>query len=299
MSTQQEKKSIVSMGSINSDMILPVDHIVVPGETLYSGEPKTNAGGKGANQACAASRAGGRTFFAGRIGPDGGQLLEALQAQGVDCSYVGRGKRSSGLALIQVSSSGENAIVLYPGENFGFTHDFIDGVLADFGEGDLLLLQNEVNLMEYIIQAGAERGMHIILNPAPCTDAVGTYPLHAVDTLVVNEIEASMLAASDTEEPKKLIREVKAVSGSAAVILTLGSRGAYCLEGEQLRYVPAKRVKAVDTTSAGDTFIGFYAGAKLRGYSVPDALEKAAGAAAVCVTRPGAIASIPTWDEVE
>ncbi len=290
--------SILSFGSINKDLVFSVPHIAAPGETLQSSAMEIGPGGKGANQACAAARTGVPVSFAGRIGADGEPVLDALSRQGVDVSLVQRGDGATGQALIQVTDSGENAIVLYRGENHGLHETYIDEVLDSFGPGDILLLQHEVNLLPYLIRGGKRRGMHIIFNPAPCTREVASYPLDLVDTLSVNELEASELVGIEGSKASDLIARVKHKSGSAEVILTMGSRGALYVGSDEIVTIPARKVRAVDATSAGDTFIGFFAGAVLKGMERFEALDIASRAAALCVTRPGALSSIPRWEEV-
>ena len=289
---------ILSFGSINKDLVFSVPHIAAPGETLQSSAMDICSGGKGANQACAAARTGAPVSFAGRIGADGEAVLDALSRQGVDVSLVQRGDGATGQALIQVADSGENAIVLYRGENCRFTEAYVDTVLDSFGPGDILLLQHEVNLLPCLIRGGKRRGMHVIFNPAPCTREVSSYPLDLVDTLVVNQLEAAELVGGDGAATPDLLARLKHQSGSIEVILTMGSRGALYVGSDEIVTIPARKVTAVDATSAGDTFIGFFAGAVLKGLERSEALDIASRAAALCVTRPGALSSIPRWEEV-
>ncbi len=292
------QKKILIIGSLNIDLVFSVPHIVIAGETLHSSALSIYPGGKGANQACAASRTGVRTFFAGRIGSDGLMLRDELVRQGVDCRHLEQGGGNTGQALIQVSDSGENSIILYQGENYGFTRDYADRVLAGFHSGDVIILQNEINLMPYIMEAAKGRGVHVMFNPAPCGPEIAEYPLKAVDTLILNEVEAASLTGLWTDDPEKLLHGVRGRFPTPDIILTLGSRGALYLGKKGEMMIPAEKVQAVDTTSAGDTFIGYYAGALLRGMDERQALETASKAAAICVTRHGAISSIPSWEEV-
>ncbi len=298
MSKHTYGRSILSLGSVNIDIVFSVPHIVRPGETLHSSSVQIHLGGKGANQAAAAARTGVKTFFAGRIGADGEHLISRMRESGVDCAYLETGKGKTGQALIQVSSSGENSIILYQGENHGFTGEYIDRVLSSFTRDDVLILQNEINLMPEVIRRARAQGLHVIFNPAPFGPEVAEYPLDLVDTLVLNEIEASSLTGMPEESPQQLIRASGERCPQAEVILTLGSKGALHLAKGEVRVIAPRKVKAVDTTSAGDTFIGYYAGALVRGFSRDYALDAATRAAAICVTRHGASSSIPNWDEV-
>ena len=203
----------------------------------------------------------------------------------------------SGHALIQVNADGENAIVIVGGANQHMGADDIARVLADFGQSDYLLVQNEINAVPEIMQAAKKRGLTIAFNPAPMTAEVAGYPLELVDELIVNELEAS--AFTSECEPQKIFDVVRQRCPGITLILTLGSKGAAYFS-PQLRFVqPAQSVKVVDSTGAGDTAIGFYLAERIRTKDPRRALALSSAASALAVTRRGAADSIPSRREVE
>lgn len=287
---------ICNFGSLNIDLVFRVPHVVRPGETLASAGVRTFAGGKGANQSVALARAGASVAHAGAIGADGRWIIEKLDGHGVDTRLVRvlEGQRT-GHAIIQVDDKGENAIVLEAGTNHAITPEQVERTLGSFTTGDVLLLQNEVNGVDQLIEAGRQRGMRVCLNPAPMTQTARAYPLEAVDVLIVNESEGEALA--DEREPERIAEALHARCGGE-VVLTLGAQGALCRGEDGLRRAAGERVEAVDTTAAGDTFIGYYLAARADGRGVDDALRRACRAAALCCTRPGAMDAIPSKDEL-
>ncbi|MCL2833823.1 MAG: PfkB family carbohydrate kinase [Treponema sp.] len=286
-------------GALNIDLIYPVDHIVIPGETIKAAALEKSAGGKGANQAAAAANAGAEVFLAGRIGNDGGFLLSLLKPFGVNTEYVAAGKGSTGQALIQLDKNGQNAIVYYAGENGQITAEETETVIADFGKGDIISLQNELTQIPEMMKAAAKRGMVICCNPSPWDEKIRGYPLELVDIFIVNEIEGPALAELPQQTPaaKVLDALTKRFPGKE-IILTAGSEGAYYGRDQAREKGNAVKVEVVDTTGAGDTFTGYYLAARLGNYSVPDALNIACKAASIAVSRKGALAAIPGKAEV-
>ena len=283
--------AILNFGSLNVDYVYRVGHIVRPGETLPSGAFDVFAGGKGANQSVALAKAGATVRHAGKVGQDGTWLIDKLAGLGVDASLIRVGEGRTGHAIIQVDDSGQNAIVLHAGTNHAIERGEIDHALAEAAAGDVLLLQNEINDVAYPIEQGHRRGLSVCFNPAPFDQQVAGYPLELVDTFVVNETEAAGLSG---EAEADSLAALTQRFNQARIILTLGERGvAYRCGGEAVE-VPAERVEAVDTTAAGDTFIGYYLAGCAEGRGVREALELATRAAALCVTRPGAMDSIPS-----
>ena len=270
---------VLNFGSLNIDLVYRVREFVRPGETIPAHGFARFAGGKGLNQSLALARAGACVIHAGAIGEDGGFLLELLRADGVDCSPVEIvGDTPTGHAMIQVSDSGENAIVLYPGANHRITPELIDRALALTGPGDILLLQNEISAMPDIMRRAYERGLRIFFNPAPMTAAVAAYPIELVDTLIVNETEWEALTAMFPPFEVNILQ-------------TLGARGAVY---NRKIIVPAERVgNVVDTTAAGDTYIGYFIAELIAGRDVESAMKTATKASAWCIQRPGAAPSIP------
>ena len=270
---------VLNFGSLNIDLVYRVRDFVRPGETISAADFARFPGGKGLNQSISLARAGARVLHAGAVGADGGFLLELLRENGVDASAVEvLDDTPSGHAVIQVADSGENAIVLYPGANHRITEALIDRALAPMEPGDILLLQNEISAMAGIMRRAHDRGLRIFFNPAPMTEAVAAYPLDLVDTLIVNETEWEALSAS-----RPALR--------CHILKTLGAKGAVYDDDV---FVPAERVEnVIDTTAAGDTFIGYFIAELIAGKDVESAMKTATSASAWCIQRAGAAPSIP------
>ena len=212
-------------------------------------------------------------------------------------SLVEIGDSPTGCAIIQVDAEGQNAIVLYPGCNKLMTRAEIDARLSHGAAGDLLLLQNEINEVPYLMAQGRRLGLKVCFNPAPFAAEILVYPLDAVDILMVNETEGAALAGEN--EPERIIRALAERYANAQTILTLGENGVILRDGADTLRVPARRVKAVDTTAAGDTFIGYYLAGFMQGRTPRACLDTACAAAALCVARPGAMDSIPDKQAVD
>ena len=288
---------ICSFGSLNLDHIYRVGEIVRPAETISSLGTQDVCGGKGLNQSVAMARAGAKVWHAGNVGQDeAGQVLEAaLRAEQIDTSLIRRLPVPSGHAIIQINAQGENAIIVFGGANQQVTQEQIDAVFAQFEPGDLLVLQNEVNCLPEIIRAAHARGMKIALNPSPITAELAQIPIELCDILFVNEIEAGQLCDAE----KASLEQLAARFPHAMLVYTMGSRGASVYADGKTYHQDAIRVKAVDTTGAGDTFTGYFLAAIGEGMGIEDALLLATKAAAIGVTRPGASVSIPARAEVE
>jgi len=286
---------VLNFGSLNIDNVFAVQEFVRPGETLAAKSFSRGAGGKGLNQSIALARAGVSVSHAGKIGPDGIFLKETLSADGVDVSFVDVSPNEfTGSAMIQVSSSGENCIILYGGANQNISRSQIERAFETFSSEDILLIQNEINSLDLIMHKAAEKGMRIFFNPAPMTDNVFELPLNLVDTFIVNEIEGAMLARSEDD----VLQVLRQKYSNSNILLTLGSRGAFYLAKGEVKPVfsPACKVeKVVDTTAAGDTFTGYFISGIIRGLSPADALLLASQAAALCISAPGASSSLPRF----
>ena len=288
---------ILCYGSLNIDMIFSVPHFVQAGETLSSSSLKKSAGGKGANQAAALAKAGCETYMAGKVGEDGRFLVDVLKSYSVDCSNVIITDNPSGQAIIQLSSDSQNAIILLAGENKNIKEAEVDNVLSFFGKGDWIVLQNEINLVDKIMEKAKERGLKICFNPAPFDESIRALPLDLVDILIVNEIEGAALASSSgdfTETIKKLSSKYP----EQEIIMTVGSKGSYYCGKEGFIYQPIIDCPVVDTTAAGDTFIGYYLASYISGYSVKESLLYATKASGIAVSRSGAMQSVPIKEEV-
>lgn len=288
---------VLNYGSLNIDLVYRLDHLVLPGETQAAERFDRFCGGKGLNQSIALARAGAKTLHAGKIGPDGEMLLSALREAGVDVSPVTVGQEPSGHAVIQVERSGQNAILIYAGANGCISEKEIDAALSRMEKGDWLLLQNEINSIPAIIRKAKARGLRIAFNPAPMDEGVKTYPLDLIDLFVVNETEAAALTGLAEEEDA--LTAMEQTYPSAIHVVTLGSRGSLCSAGGQRYAVEAKKVQAVDTTAAGDTYIGYFLALLMEGKSVDVCMEMATRASAIAVSRMGAAPSIPLRSEAE
>ena len=306
---------VYNFGSINVDHVYRVAHLVRPGETLASASLDSVLGGKGANQSVALARAGARVRHVGRIGEADAALLDVLTGAGVDCARVARTPGTSGHAIIQVDDAGENAIVLHGGANRGFDASILDAALADARPGDWLLAQNECDALDAAFAAARARGMRIAFNPAPMDASVAALPLDALELLIVNETEAlglaAALAGADAGSAPADARSDAPPDAAAAIdalaarlpgvwlVATLGADGAVLVrDGERTR-AAAPRVDVVDTTGAGDTFVGYLLAALIEGLEPEAALDRAVAAGALATTRAGATPSIPTADEVD
>lgn len=290
---------ILNYGSLNIDYVYTLDHIVREGETEHSSGYQVFPGGKGLNQSVALSRAGGRVFHAGRVGKEGLFLKEALEGSGVDCRFLQVDEGASGHAVIQRSAAGENSIILYPGANFKTTRADIDGVLDHFEAGDILVCQNETSEVDYLIAAAFRRGLRVAWNPSPVTEVVESVDLRALSWLVINEIEGQ--AITGEADPEAMLRVLRARCPELRVVLTLGAAGSVCQDGDLVLRQERYTVPVRDTTAAGDTFLGYFiqAAAGRDREAVGRALKMASMAAALAVSREGAMPSVPAREEVE
>lgn len=289
-------RKILVLGSINIDHSYELERIVRPGETVASRAYRTAWGGKGLNQAIALAKAGARTALAAQLSKADRPGLETLCAPfGLDISGVRGLDCPSGHAIIQVESSGQNSIIIAAGAN-GLMEDATISAIDQYGPGDMLLLQNEVNRMPEIIRRGKERGMTVILNPSPCTEDMLDWPLELVDIFILNETEGEYISGSSQVEEMLDILSTK--FPAAGIVLTLGAQGSVYLRGEEEHRAAALKVEAVDTTAAGDTYTGYFLAGLSRGKTVKESMELATRAAAVTVSRPGAAESIPMAEEI-
>ena len=288
---------VLNFGSLNVDYVYSLHHIVQGGETILSSKMEVFAGGKGLNQSIALARAGVPVYHAGLVGEDGQILLDTCEQYGVDTTHVRRLDVRGGHTIIQVDENGQNCIILYGGTNQMQTREFIDEVLADFGEGDYLILQNEVNLLDYMIDRAYEKGMKIVLNPSPFDERLSACDLGKIHLFLLNEVEGEQITGS--ADPDEILAGLERLYPGAGFVLTLGSRGAVYYDGKQKVFQDIFKVKAVDTTAAGDTFTGYFVAGLLENMPVQDILRMSAKASSIAVSRPGAAPSIPSREEVE
>lgn len=295
---------ITILGSANVDFIMKLPRLPRLGETVTDGVFLQTYGGKGANQAVAAVRAGAPTRFLASLGTDhyGREMAANFKAEGMDTAGLRhRADQPSGSALVMIGEGGGNYLSVAPGSNHAWTVAEVEEHAEDIRASAMLVLQMEVpvEVIRRAIAIAAEAQVPVLLNYAPC-HLIDIPLLNGVSVLVVNETEAEALCGQSVETPEEAEAAARALLdlGVGSVILTLGAQGALYLGPEGRITVPAFPVKTVDTTAAGDTFCGAFAAARSEGQSVPDALRFASAAAACCVTRLGAQPSIPTRAEI-
>lgn len=217
----------------------------------------------------------------------------------MDTSLIRREDSPPGHTVIQVDARGQNCIIVYGGTNRRVTPEYIAEALSGFGEGDMVLLQNEVNRLGEIIDAAHARGMRVVLNPSPFDPAVLECDLDKVDLFLVNEIEGAQISGLPATAPEAILDWFASAHPKSAVILTLGADGAWYSDAAVRRYQSAVPTKAVDTTAAGDTFTGFFLEGWMTGRSIEESLLRAARASSIAVSRPGAAPSIPSAAELD
>lgn len=287
---------ILNFGSLNYDYVYSVNHIVEPGETINSSKMELFCGGKGLNQSIALARSGVKVYHAGIVGTDGETLISICEENGIDTSNICESEGKSGHTIIQVDENGQNCILLFGGSNRCMTKKFVDDVLSSFEKGDILLLQNEINLIEYIIEESYKKGIKIVLNPSPFDSALKQCDLSKISIFILNKIEGEQITGE--KEINKMLNGMLIKYPNAQIVLTLGSRGAIYKDNKQEYYQKAYKVDTVDTTGAGDTFTGYFISSLINNITINKALEIASKAAAISVSREGATTSIPFMKEV-
>lgn len=300
-----KKPSIVVVGSSNTDMIIKLDHIPQPGETILGGEFVTAAGGKGANQAVGAARAGGAVTLVARVGQDmfGDQAVAGFVKDGITVDHVRRDKAApSGVALIFVAKDGENSIAVASGANGRLAPADVRKAKPAIQSASALVMQLETPLetVQAAADLAAAKGVRVILNPAPARPLPDEL-LRKVTILTPNESEAELLTGLAVKDEAGARQAAVALlaKGPTTVILTLGARGALVAEAGGAQLVPGFKVKPVDTTAAGDIFNGALAVALGEGKPLPEAVRFANAAAAISVTRMGAQPSAPKRTEID
>lgn len=298
--------NVLIIGSLNMDLVAQAERLPRAGETLLGQSFATVPGGKGANQAVAAARLGGQVAMIGCVGADayGHALRQALADEGIDCQGVRVAEDvATGIAMIVVDANSQNAIVIVAGGNGQLESSDIERFDGLLQAADVVVCQLEIPypVVAFVLQRAHEAGKTVILNPAPVTGPLPSQWLGWIDYLIPNETEAQALtglavnSVAEAEQAASLLRE----AGAGKIIVTLGERGVLFADGVQSRHSPGRRVRAVDTTAAGDTFVGGFAAALARGLDESQAIAFGQAAAALSVTRAGAQPSIPTLAQVE
>lgn len=287
---------ILNFGSINIDYVYGVPHFVKPAETIASTSYQVFMGGKGCNQSVALAKAGVQVYHAGAIGEDGLWIKNQLNDWNVNVDFLTVSDGPTGHAIIQVEPNGQNAIIIHGGANQAIHSSQIHEVLQHFEKGDILLAQNEINALPELLLAASERGLKIFFNPAPMSASVFELPLETIDVFIINEVEGEELTNKNTAEG--ILEKMAEQFPNAATLLTLGEKGARYQHASQIMSINAEKVKAIDTTAAGDTFIGYFLANWALGETLKTCLQKATQASAICVTRAGGAVSIPSKEEV-
>ncbi|MBN3764760.1 ribokinase [Burkholderia sp. Ac-20365] len=306
MATNEARGHVTVVGSLNMDLVARAPRLPQPGETLAGHTFAQVAGGKGGNQAVAAARLGAKVSMLGCVGSDanGAQLRMGLEAEGIDCAALETStSASTGVALIIVDDGSQNAIVIIAGSNGEVTPDTVARHEAALAAAQVVVCQLETPpaAVHAALAAARRLGKIVILNPAPATGPLPDDWLPLIDYLIPNELEAATLTGLPVTSPEEAVAAADALrsAGVRNVIVTIGAQGVVAaLDKSPAQHFEAPRVKAVDTTAAGDTFIGGFAAQLARGERVADAIRFAQRAASISVTRAGAQPSIPTRAEV-
>ena len=294
---------ICVIGSINMDLVVNVDEMPKKGQTLIGSDFKEVPGGKGANQAVAASRLGANVCMVGKVGSDGfGQnLLNQLKNNNVDTKYIQIEEGASGVALITVDKNAENAIVVSPGANFKLAQKDIDNCIDAIKESNVVVIQLEtpIDTIKYALEKSKELDKFTILTPAPAVK-LGDDIIKNVDLLTPNETELEILSGVSINNEYDILKaaQVMLEKGVKKLIVTLGSKGSLYIDKENKIFKKSYKVDAIDTTAAGDSYTGAIAVSLSQGKNVEDTIDFASRVGALCVTKEGAQTSLPTIEEV-
>lgn len=288
---------ILNFGSLNIDKIYGLDHIVKEGETISASSYDEGMGGKGLNQSIALKRAGADPIHAGFVGEDDGDILLDYMAENEIDFLVKKVSDKSGHAIIQVDKNAKNSIIVEAGANKNIDKSYIDQVLAEFDEGDYLLLQNEISNLQYIVDMASKKKMKIFLNPSPVDETIKTIDFNKIDSLILNETEAYEL--SGCENSDEIIDYFRKNYKDLNLLLTLGKDGGiYSSKDTEIKFSSFK-THAIDTTGAGDTFLGYFLASISKGADLEKSLNIASLAAGLACAKSGAANSIPSLKEVE
>lgn len=287
---------ILNFGSLNIDKVYEVEDFVKPGETISSKTMQIFAGGKGLNQSIAVANAGSNIYHAGMIGKEGIFLKEILDQKNVDTSLLKVIESETGHAIIQVNKEGQNCILLFSGANHKIDEKYVDMVLSEFESGDILILQNEISCLEYIIDEAFKKQMRIALNPSPIDESLSKLDLNKIEWIILNEIEGAII--SGEEKPDEIVSKLLKRFSNLKIVLTLGEKGSIYKDGDKSYSQNIYKTNVVDTTAAGDTFMGYFISSISKNQDIEDALKIASMAASISVSKKGASNSIPYEPEV-
>ncbi len=288
---------VLNFGSLNIDHTYYLNDFPKPGETISSNVYEKNCGGKGLNQSIAIKRAGAEVIHIGKIGKDGDMLLDALKEENINTDFLKiLDSISTGHAIIFINEMGENIITTYAGANRELDRSQIDGALSFAKEDDIVLFQNEINDIEYIAKKAKELGLKVVFNPAPFKN-LNEFPFELIDILILNEIEGEQFTSE--KNPNKVLAKIIERYPDIIVILTLGENGVVYQSKDEKLFFNAYIVNVVDTTAAGDTFVGYFLANVMEGKNIHECIKKASLASAVTVTRKGALKSIPRLHELK
>ena len=283
---------ILNFGSINKDFVYLVENFVQSGQTISSKKYEVFLGGKGLNQSVALAHSGANIYHAGCINKNDDSIIIQLNKWGVNTDNIIKVEDPTGHAIIQVNDNGENSIIIHGGANHSISSKQIENTLNKFKSGDILVLQNEINKIEEIINRGYEIGMKIFLNPAPFTKEIINYPLQKLDTLIFNESECFGLSSGE-QDKTKILKYLSKKYPSTKLLLTLGKKGSIYIYNNKVIEIPANKVNSVDTTAAGDTYIGYFISSYYKNNEVKESMEIASKAASISTTKMGGAISIP------
>lgn len=297
-------KNICVIGSLNMDLVVNVDKMPKPGQTIIGSNFKEVPGGKGANQAVAMARLNGNVSMIGKVGEDGfGQtLINSLKNDKVDTTYIKTTKGATGVALITVDNNAQNSIVVSPGANFEVKEEDIDNNIEAIKNSDIVVLQLEtpLNTIKYALKKSKELNKYTILNPAPAVK-LDDEIIKNVDLLTPNETELEIISGVniETEEDIQKAAQIMIEKGVKELIVTLGSKGSLYINKEKSIFKKAYKVQAVDTTAAGDSYTAALAVALSKDQSIEEAMDFASKVGALSVLKEGAQSSLPTLEDVE
>ncbi len=288
---------VINVGSINIDYAYRVSHLVKPGETLNTQAFEKGLGGKGMNQSIALVRAGASVAHVGAVGQNDPWVLDAVKAAGVSTTHIEQLEQTTGHAIIQVDDSAENCIILHGGANQALLQNKVIEVFHAYPQAAWVLLQNETNNVANIIEAAVSLNKKVAFNPAPVSQSIAGVDFSHVSLLIVNEIELAQI--TQHENADEAIRALRSSYPDTELLITFGKQGARFINCDVDLFMAAMDVDAVDTTAAGDTFVGYFLASIAKGMGPDEALSIAIKAAAICVSKPGAASSIPDLSEIK